>query len=107
MTLGGLFGGTIDVESVDVVNPIFSLERLATGQGTWRISPAADLGKNRLLENVRLDQIRLIDGAIRLADHRRGGVAVIEHVSGTLSAPVIAGPWRSRWRRDSGGRTSR
>jgi hypothetical protein len=95
-TLGGLLNGSIDVESIDVVKPIFSFERLATGRGTWHIAPAADLGKSKLLDRVKLDRINLIDGAVRLADRRRGGVAVIEHIGGTLSAPAIIGPWRAR-----------
>jgi len=62
MSLAGLFNGEIRVETIDLVEPVLSFERLATGQGTWRIEPASGMITGKLLEHVRLDQITLRAG---------------------------------------------
>lgn len=96
MTLGGLFNGTLEVESVDIENPRISIERSSDGSGNWTFEPATDVARSGLLEHVRLDRISLHDGTLKLIDRRRGGEATLEKLNAILSAPEIAGPWRAR-----------
>ncbi|MGQ0486164.1 MAG: AsmA family protein [Hyphomicrobiales bacterium] len=96
MALAGLFSGSIQVESIDIEEPVITLERRAEGQGNWSFEPAGDLAENRLLDRVRLDRISLTNGVLRLIDRRRGGEARLENLNASLAAPGIAGPWRLR-----------
>ncbi|HTN97743.1 MAG TPA: AsmA family protein, partial [Nordella sp.] len=92
MTLAGLLGGEIRVETIDVIRPVIAFERLATGQGSWHLksqAPASDLS---LLDRIRLDQITLSDGTVHLIDNRRAGRATITQVNAILSAQSFAGP---------------
>lgn len=94
VTLAGLFNGEIRVEAIDVIRPVVSIERMAAGSWTWQIEPTAAIANSRLLEHVKLDRVRLVEGAVWLIDGRRGGRAEIRNADMTLSAPGIAGPWR-------------
>ncbi|MGE0007503.1 MAG: AsmA family protein [Parvibaculaceae bacterium] len=96
MTLAGLLGGEIRVESIDVVRPVVAFERLDTGKGSWHLQPAAGADELRLIDRIRLDQITVTDGVVHLIDNRRAGRATITGVNATLSAQNIAGPWRMR-----------
>lgn len=96
MTLAGLLGGEIRVETIDVIRPVIAFERLATGQGSWHLKSQAPASDMRLLDRIRLDQITLTDGTVHLIDNRRAGRATITGVNATLSAQNFAGPWRLR-----------
>ena len=65
MTLAGLVRGGIDVESIDVERPVIGLERLATGEGNWVFTPAADLVRS---EAANRNVIPVRDGAALPAD---------------------------------------
>ncbi len=96
MTLAGLLGGEIRVETIDVIRPVIAFERLATGQGSWHLKSQAAASDFRLLDRIRLDQISVTDGTVHLIDNRRSGKATITHVNATLAAQSFAGPWRLR-----------
>jgi uncharacterized protein involved in outer membrane biogenesis len=96
MSLAGLFSGNIQVESIDIEEPVITLERRAEGQGNWNFTPSGDLAKNKLLDRVKLDRVTLTNGVLRLIDRRRGGEAKLENLNASLAAPGIAGPWRLR-----------
>jgi hypothetical protein len=96
MQLAGLFSGTIQVESIDIGQPVLAFERTAAGQGNWQFSPAAEVSGNELLGRVKLDQIRLRDGVVRLIDRRREGSVELSNVDAELAAPGIGGPWNMR-----------
>src|SRR4029079_7364282 len=98
ITLAWLFSGHVQVETVDVVDPLISLERMTTGQGSWRVDPSLLVLNGSMLDHVKLDRIRLSGGTIRLIDSNRNGKAVLDHVAAELSAPGIGGPWRLRGR---------
>ncbi len=95
MQLAGLFSGTIQVESIEIDQPVIAFERTTTGEGNWLFHPAIDLDDNRLLGHVRLDQITLTEAAVRLIDRRRGtGEISLAIPAATLASPGITGPWR-------------
>jgi uncharacterized protein involved in outer membrane biogenesis len=96
MTLAGLFGGEIRVESIDIVHPVVAFERMASGQGSWHLKSEADQSEMGLLDRIRLDQISVSDGVVHLIDNRRAGRATITGVNATLAAQDFAGPWRMR-----------
>lgn len=96
MTLAGLLGGEIRVESIDVVRPVVAFERMADGEGSWHLKSAAGSRDMRFLDRIRLDQISVTDGVVHLIDNRRAGRATITGVNATLAAQNVAGPWRVR-----------
>src|SRR5438876_11008031 len=100
MTLAGLFSGQIRVETIDVIEPVISFERLATGRGSWDIEPAPGVLADRLLDRVKLDQITLTGGTVNLIDRSRHGRATLDKVDAVISAPGLAGPWRVRGHAD-------
>ena len=95
MTLGALLNGVIQVERIDVLKPVISLQRTEDGRGNWNFEPAVTIRNSPLLEHVLLDKITVIDGLVRLTDDRRGRHVDLQDINGTLSAPNLAGPWRS------------
>ncbi len=96
MTLAGLFSGTFQVETIAIDNPAVTFERNAAGQGNWQFQPASPLAGDDLLGRVKLDQITLRDGTLRLIDRRRGGIVQLDDFNAALSAPDVHGPWRMR-----------
>lgn len=98
MTLAGLLQGGIDVESIEVANPVIKLERRATGEGNWVFTPSQDLIRSDILSRVRLDQISLSGGTVTFSDRRRGETIGLAELNASLASPGIAGPWRMRSR---------
>ena len=96
MTLAGLARGSFDVESIDIESPVIRFERLATGEGNWRFSPASDLIKSDLLSRVSLDQIKLRDGTVYFADRRRNETHRLDDFNASVTSPGVSGPWRLR-----------
>ena len=96
MTLAGLLQGGIDVESVEVENPVIMLERRATGEGNWLFSPSEDLIRSDILSRVRLDQISVKGGTVSFSDRRRGETLTLNDVNAEIASPGVAGPWRLR-----------
>ncbi len=95
MQLAGLFNGTIDVESIEIDQPVMTIERNAAGEGNWHFVPPADLARSKLLDRVKLDEITLNNVVIRLIDARRGKEAVeVRLPQAKLASPGITGPWR-------------
>jgi hypothetical protein len=100
IALAGLLSGNINVETVDVTDPVISLERLATGRGSWSMEPPSGAFTSRLLEHVKLDQVRFSGGTINLIDRSRNGRARLDRAEAVVSAPGIGGPWRVRGHAD-------
>ncbi len=96
MTLAGLMQGSLDVESIDVEEPVVNIDRLASGEGNWTFTPAAGLAGSDLLSRVRLDQIRISAGTVNFHDGRRGETVTLEGINAELASPGILGPWRLR-----------
>jgi uncharacterized protein involved in outer membrane biogenesis len=96
LSLAGFFNGNVQVESIEIVKPVLSFERLAAGKGTWQMKPTLLSGDTKMLESVRLDRITVADGTVDLIDGLRGGQARINGLNAQLSAPALAGPWRMR-----------
>jgi hypothetical protein len=94
LQLGGLLNGNLNVESVELLEPKVTLLRTAEGAVNWMLVPDEDLRRSTLLSNVRLDQITLVNGSVRLDDRRQGLVADLSTIDADMSADAIEGPWR-------------
>ncbi len=94
LQLGGLLNGNLNVDSVELVEPKVTLIRNADGAVNWLLSPDEDLRRSSLLANVRLDQIQLSNGTIRIDDRKQGFTADLSTMDATMSADAIEGPWR-------------
>ena len=89
-----LMSGKFVVETVNIDRPVFSFERLASGQGTWALEPSAGLNSEFDVSKISLSGIEITDGTVILADGRRGGAAKLENVDATVLAPSLEGPWK-------------
>jgi hypothetical protein len=101
LSLGGLFNGSVDVETVDVAKPEINLQRNASGEVNWIFAPQEQVTGQGLLARVKLDQIVLSRGLLSFDDLRNGNSTVVTDLNATLSAQSVLGPWRmkgsSKW----------
>lgn len=96
VSLSGLFNGTIAVEEIELARPELNLLRLVDGSGNWSVQEFAAAFPAKLLEQVKLDKISVVDGAIRLRDDAKNLSLEFDAMSGIWSAPALAGPWRAK-----------
>jgi AsmA family len=94
LSLGGLFSGTVNVESVEVERPQVNLQRNAAGNVNWILVPQAKVTGEGLLARVKLDQIVLSDGLVSFDDLHNGRSMVFTDLNARLSAQSVLGPWR-------------
>ncbi|MBL8791765.1 MAG: AsmA family protein, partial [Rhizobiales bacterium] len=94
LQLGGLLNGNLNVDSVELVDPRVTLIRTADGEVNWLMSPDEDLRRSSLLSNVRLDQITITNGTIRIDDRKQGFTTDLVAMDASMSADAIEGPWR-------------
>lgn len=92
LALAGLFNGDLQVEAVELEQPKINVTRNADGFGNW----VFQLGKSRLLEKVKLEQIKIKDGLITVRDQAHKFETVVQHLNAVLSATAFEGPWRVR-----------
>ncbi len=92
LALAGLFNGDIQVEAIELDQPSIFLTRNNEGNGNW----VFQLGKSRLLEKIKLEQIKLNDGTVTIRDAGQGFETVVQHLNAVLSAAAFEGPWRVR-----------
>ncbi len=96
LSLGGLFNGSIDVQSVEVEGPSVNLQRNSTGSVNWIFVPKEQVAGQGLLSRVKLDQIVLSRGLLSFDDLRNGNSTALTGLDATLSAQSILGPWRMK-----------
>jgi AsmA family/AsmA-like C-terminal region len=92
LALAGLFSGEIQVEAIELEKPSLFITRNADGNGNW----VFQLGTSRLLEKVKLEQIKVNDGSVTIRDRAHGFETIVQHVNAVLSATAFEGPWRMR-----------
>lgn len=95
VTLGGLLSGELQVESIELDNPVATLVRMQGNKINWQFESSAAFRNSAMLEKVRLDQIKLTGGTITILDEVRQKRGQISGLAATVSAPSLAGPWRS------------
>ncbi len=96
LTLAGLFAGEIRVESITLDHPIVHLIRNADGTGNWNFVPDQGLRDSKLLDQVKLEHITLVDGVVNVQDKVHGYSSQINAVNAVLSASVFEGPWQAQ-----------
>jgi hypothetical protein len=96
MSLAPLMSGQIEVDTVAIDSPVFAFERLPTGAASWTIEPDQSLPALIDPDRILVSQISITNGTLLAADHRREGLARIDELDGSLSAPSLSGPWRLR-----------
>lgn len=94
LTLAGLFAGEIRVESITLDHPIVHLIRNGDGTGNWNFVPDKGLRDSKLLDQVKLEHITLVDGVVDVQDKVHGYRSQISAVNAVLSASVFEGPWQ-------------
>ena len=93
-SLGALFGGRLEVESVRLVRPTLALEHLRDGHGNWRLTPHARVRLPFAPERVAIDTVRIENGRLLLADRRLRSQLRISDINARVRAPRLIGPWR-------------
>ncbi len=96
LSLGGLFNGSIDVESVETEKPIVNLQRNASGDVNWIFTPEEKVTGAGLLSRVKLDQIDVRSGVVSYDDLKAGHSTLFTGLNAVLSAQSILGPWRMK-----------
>jgi AsmA family/AsmA-like C-terminal region len=96
VSLSGLFNGIIAVEEIGLARPELNLARSIDGAGNWTAPDNAAPIPAKLLEQVKLDKISVVDGTIRLRDDTKSLAIEVDAISGTWSAPALIGPWRAK-----------
>jgi AsmA family/AsmA-like C-terminal region len=96
LALAAFFSGEIRVEAIYVDHPVINFARLADGRGNWVFKPDATISSSRLLEQVKLDQINVVDGVLHLEDKAHGFSNTLTAVNAAVSAAALEGPWRLR-----------
>lgn len=109
ISLGPLLTGNLQVETVNLVDPIVELERLADGRVNWEFTPtrtetdgSASVSLPGLPANplagtgeagaIRLDSFHIENGTIIYRDAISGSSERIEHLEARLSADSLSGP---------------
>jgi hypothetical protein len=88
--------GQIEVDTVAIDSPVLAFERLASGAASWTIEPDESLPALIDPDRILVSEISITNGTVLAADHRREGLARIDELDGSLSAPSLSGPWRLR-----------
>ncbi len=90
-----LLSGQISLQKLTLVRPVISLERLATGEVSWKLNPSMSFTGLPGADQIAVAGIDIIDGRIFVGDGRRGGLSQLSGVQGRLKAPALGGPWRA------------
>ena len=93
-SLGALFGGRLEVESVRLSRPVLALEHLGDGKGNWQLTPHTRVRLPFAPERISIDTVRIEQGRLLLADRRLRDQLAIEDIAATVRAPRLTGPWR-------------
>lgn len=96
LALAPLLSGKLEVQGVQLERPIFGFERMATGSGTWALSPQDDLTAIFAADDIAVDGITISKGTVVLADGKRGGESQIDDFNAEISARRLTGPWKLR-----------
>ncbi len=96
LTLAGLFAGEIRVESITLDHPIVHLIRNGDGTGNWNFVPDQGLRDSKLLDQVKLEHITLVQGVVDVQDKVHGYSSQLSAVNAVLSASVFEGPWQAQ-----------
>jgi AsmA family/AsmA-like C-terminal region len=94
LSLAGLFSGEIRVEAITVDHPVINIVRLADGQGNWTFNPDTEIRGSRLLDKVKLDQIKITEAVVHFTEEGLHYSETLTSVNGELSANTLEGPWR-------------
>ncbi len=106
-----LLSGRIEVESMVLIEPAIELERLRDGRVNWVIAAAAVPGPARReaaaasdasdtpdasgRSGVRLENLRIRNGAVTWRDSAAGTVERLTGVDAAISAESLSGPFRA------------
>jgi uncharacterized protein involved in outer membrane biogenesis len=106
LALGPLISGDIEITSLDLVEPIIELERLADGRSNWQFDArppetgdAAGASDASGLDDsggrsVQIDSIAISGGTLIYRDAASQKVQRVEQIEANLSARSLDGPFR-------------
>lgn len=94
-----LLGGRVQVESVTLVEPVFTVEITGDGRLNWDLRGPAPGGEadgqgGGFTPAVSFDRIEVEDGRILFRDARNGREEAVEHVDARVVAGSFAGPFQ-------------
>ena len=104
LALGPLLGGEVAVTSLELVEPVFELQRLADGRPSWLVedagTPSSEVGAAGDAEGggfvlARIDSATIRNGAIVYRHGDGSPPERIEQIDASLSARSLDGPFRA------------
>ncbi|MBR9865348.1 MAG: AsmA family protein [Rhodobacteraceae bacterium] len=93
VNLSALIGGTVEVETFELLSPVVYLERDETGRANWDLSgasasPAAeDAQAQSGGAQPSLELGRIVNGDVHFRDHSTGTSHALSGINGTVSLP--------------------
>jgi uncharacterized protein involved in outer membrane biogenesis len=100
VSLMPLLSGTVQVESVTLVEPVIVLEVMPDGRRNWNFPGGSGegrgrpFGERRLLDSVSLDQLSIDNGTVIYRNAFTGSVERFEAVDAAVVAGSLVGPFQ-------------
>ena len=100
-----LLSGTVEIASIELVEPVINLEKLADGTGNWEFAPPAGEAKKPASgpnptaadkfdpQALSLDLLQIQRGTIVYRDAVSGSIQRVENLTADMSAGSLTGPF--------------
>ena len=100
-----LLSGEVAIDRFILEKPVINLEVDAEGKPNWQLetadsaaAPSADAGGDAgggasPISEIRLGEVRLVDGTLNYLDHRSGQAMTVSEVNMELSLPSLSSPF--------------
>jgi uncharacterized protein involved in outer membrane biogenesis len=85
-----LLSGQVQVESVTLVEPVIALETLPDGRRNWEFGRQP----GGVLDSVKLDQVRIVNGTVLYRDAADGAIERFEGIDASVLAGSLVGPFQ-------------
>jgi len=106
IALAPLLSGQVRVETVRLVKPVISLEKLADGRANWQLQiaggdaaaaeqPATAGDAASSAPPIALDNFSIVDGIVDYRDAKAGTIERVEAINATVAAASLSGPFES------------
>ncbi|WP_439817951.1 AsmA family protein [Zavarzinia sp. CC-PAN008] len=93
-----LLSGRIDIQEVELVEPVIALERSPTGAVNWTMTPrpADPAATSDGPQELRVSELKITGGTAIWRDGASGSVERAEQIQATMSADTLRGPFKAQ-----------
>ena len=94
LSTGGLAAGRLEATEIELRKPVLTLVMDEKGAGNWA-SLASGTSGGGLPGNIKLNSVRVTNGAVHVFAPGGEERALFERINGEISAETLAGPWKA------------